>query len=178
MIIDVARLNAEGETLAGADPAAILEWDPADELLQPSGDVSYRLRAERLLSELLVRGSVWASFTGVCTRCGGSMTLAVEDREFCVSVPVAEGIEFVDLTSDLREAILLTLPNHPICSANCRGVCPRCGKRLGKTQCKCSTKGAAEMAAPSAWEALNQLKFPTKKKKVRISDGRSKKKEI
>ena len=176
MIIDVARLHVDGEVLAGADPVAILDWDPADALFQPAGDVAYRLRAERLLGELLVRGTVSASFTSVCSRCGDPMTFPVEDKEFCVSVPIPAGIEFVDLTEELREAILIALPNYPVCSAECRGVCPRCGKRLGKSPCKCSPKGAMEMETPSAWEALNQLNLP--EKKARVSHGRPKKKEI
>jgi uncharacterized protein len=154
MRIDIARLDEDGEEFVGADPADILEWGPDDDLFRPIAPVSYELSAERLGDELLVRGHVSTRFGGVCTRCGGPLDIEVRDDAFCVSVPVPDDTQEVDLTPELRESILLALPSHPVCRAECGGLCPRCGRRLAEGACACPAPPA------HGWEALAGLKTP------------------
>jgi len=163
MKIDIARLSAEGETFEGCDPVAILEWDSAkDTIVRPAGDVAYRLFVQRLGDELLVRGTVSTRFTGMCARCGGGLDRVFGDPEICVSLPVPPGVEFVDLTSELREAILLSLPTHPVCRADCQMPKQR--------------EAEESVPTPSAWDALDRLNL--KPQKERRSHGRPKKKEV
>lgn len=49
-----------------------------------------------------------------------------------------EGI--IDLTDDVRQAIILTLPVKPLCQPRCRGLCPHCGQNLNEARCKCQDK--------------------------------------
>lgn len=44
----------------------------------------------------------------------------------------------LDLDSLLQEDILLELPTKFLCSANCKGLCPVCGKNLNEGPCGCS----------------------------------------
>ncbi|MCK5734687.1 MAG: DUF177 domain-containing protein [Candidatus Latescibacteria bacterium] len=44
---------------------------------------------------------------------------------------------FVDLSAEVREALLLTLPIKPLCSEDCLGLCPTCGKNLNEEKCSC-----------------------------------------
>lgn len=46
-------------------------------------------------------------------------------------------LKIVDLTPDLRECIILTLPNHPLCRTECLGLCSRCGADLNRGPCGC-----------------------------------------
>jgi uncharacterized protein len=58
----------------------------------------------------------------------------------------------VDLTPYLREDILLTLPQHPLCKPDCRGLSQlAAGGASGQT--------TQTNAGASAWAALNQLKL-------------------
>jgi len=43
----------------------------------------------------------------------------------------------IDLEDILREHFLLNLPAHPLCSENCRGICPGCGADLNHENCSC-----------------------------------------
>ena len=43
----------------------------------------------------------------------------------------------IDLAPPLREHILLGLPLHPLCRADCRGLCTQCGANLNDAQCDC-----------------------------------------
>ena len=46
----------------------------------------------------------------------------------------------LDLTELLRQNILLALPSAPLCSPNCKGLCPYCGKNLNEGECECREK--------------------------------------
>ena len=43
----------------------------------------------------------------------------------------------VDLSDEVREALLLALPIKPLCSEDCLGLCPSCGKNLNEGECTC-----------------------------------------
>lgn len=48
--------------------------------------------------------------------------------------------ERLDLDELLREDILLDLPSKFLCSEDCKGLCPRCGKDLNEGPCGCEPK--------------------------------------
>ena len=44
----------------------------------------------------------------------------------------------VDLTTDLRDALILGLPGKRLCDEACRGLCPHCGADLNDRDCGCA----------------------------------------
>jgi uncharacterized protein len=48
--------------------------------------------------------------------------------------------EEIDLGQLMREQFYLALPMKPLCSDDCRGLCPSCGANLNKTSCGCTTQ--------------------------------------
>jgi len=46
--------------------------------------------------------------------------------------------EEIDVTAEIREAVLLALPGKRLCSPECKGICPNCGTNLNKSECRCS----------------------------------------
>lgn len=42
----------------------------------------------------------------------------------------------IDLGPFLRDELILSVPMKPLCSENCKGLCPICGTNLNKTQCE------------------------------------------
>lgn len=44
----------------------------------------------------------------------------------------------VDISSSVRENIIMNLPIKPLCSKDCKGLCPVCGKNLNREKCNCS----------------------------------------
>lgn len=57
----------------------------------------------------------------------------------------------VDLTDDMREAIILAFPRYPVCRPECRGLCGRCGKNLNIEACTCTPLD------DNRWTALDKL---------------------
>lgn len=53
----------------------------------------------------------------------------------------------------LREQVLLSLPVRTLCKADCKGLCPRCGKNRNMEACTCE-----EGPADPRWEALAGLR--------------------
>ena len=43
----------------------------------------------------------------------------------------------IDLRDALQDQIVMSLPLQPLCSPDCRGLCPRCGANLNEGDCGC-----------------------------------------
>lgn len=80
-----------------------------------------------------------------------SAAASPEDRERDISEDeekwdgVTEDLVYVsdgkiDLTADIAEAISLEFPMQNLCSPECPGLCPVCGKKLGDGHDGCETK--------------------------------------
>jgi uncharacterized protein len=110
----------------------------------PAGDqVSLDLRLESVVEGVLVSGTASAPVTGQCARCldplvdslevGLTELFAYPDSTTDGSTDpdevsrVVDGL--VDLEPVVRDALLLALPQAPLCSENCPGLCPECGIR-------------------------------------------------
>ncbi len=52
----------------------------------------------------------------------------------------------------VREQVLLSLPSRTLCTADCKGLCPRCGQNLNQAKCSCD-----EASADPRWNALAGL---------------------
>ncbi|MDA0577799.1 MAG: DUF177 domain-containing protein [Verrucomicrobia bacterium] len=53
--------------------------------------------------------------------------------------PVGAGNrDCVDLTEDIREAIILAFSGYPVCNPDCKGLCASCGMNLNKAACRCT----------------------------------------
>ena len=61
--------------------------------------------------------------------------------------------DVVDISSIVREELLLALPEYSVCRPDCRGLCPRCGIDLNQSTCEC---GSAE--PDPRWEKLRKLR--------------------
>src|SRR5207302_6095680 len=61
--------------------------------------------------------------------------LSVSDAEAEIGYYRGDGLELEDV---LREQILLALPLRTLCSEQCKGLCPHCGKNLNVEQCSCA----------------------------------------
>lgn len=137
LLIDVARLDPEGETLEGE--VDIVDLD--EPFVKPFGGVRYRLTAQLFGTELLVRGHLEQDFDLVCSRCGETFDTTIKVDDFTASVEVSEKQDFADLTTDARESIILALPTYPLCDEDCPGIAQK-----------------VERPADDRWGALDGLK--------------------
>ncbi|MGH8014878.1 MAG: YceD family protein [Candidatus Zixiibacteriota bacterium] len=68
-----------------------------------------------------------------------------------------------DLSADLweivRQTVILAVSMKPLCSDNCRGLCPQCGINLNFKNCNCSTS-----SVDARLEPLKKLLEPNNRK--------------
>jgi len=136
MQIDVSRLPLEGETFRGEEKASVLEMDGEGDP-RPTGPVRYEVTAYETSGELVVKGRLGVEVSFRCRKCGKSFTSEVEEPRFERVLEVPDTNTSVDLTPEMREAMILAFPNYPECRSGCLGLCPQCGKDLNTGQCGC-----------------------------------------
>ncbi len=115
------------------------------------GDVAVKLRLFRQLDKVFVKAESVTSIELECARCLKPVDVilkgAFENQYRPLPKTVKETLddigigyyseEYIDLSDDLRESLLLELPIKVLCSESCEGLCPRCGKNLNKGKCDC-----------------------------------------
>jgi uncharacterized protein len=108
----------------------------------PKGaDLVLDLRQESVTEGVLVSGTASAAVVGECGRClrpiRDSLTVTIQELyayEHSATDETAEEDEvgrlrgdLLDLEPALRDAVVLALPNNPLCREDCPGLCPDCG---------------------------------------------------
>lgn len=59
----------------------------------------------------------------------------------------------INLAPAVRDVVLLSIPIKPLCSPECRGLCPVCGQNLNEKTCSCTVD-----STDPRWDALMKLK--------------------
>ena len=160
LLVNMRRLHAEGEWFEGELHASALDVEE-DDFLRLAGPMRYRVHVMAAGEEVLARGEVSQRLRCVCGRCATDFELDVREPGFFASYPRGEVDEFLDLTPELREGILLALPSYPVCREDCLGLCVRCGANLNTHPCSCPP-GARE----GQWAALDRLGLAPESKSI------------
>ena len=142
LIIDASRVDPEGEEIEGEVDCVGLD----EEFVKSFGGVRYRLHVQVFGTELLVRGHLEQDFDLVCSRCGKDFDDTIKVDDFTISYEINEKSPEVDLTAEVRESIILTLPTYPVCAEACPGV-----------------EQKVEIPQDDRWGALDGLKVEQKK---------------
>jgi uncharacterized protein len=91
-----------------------------------------------------VKGEVSVLIQAQCSRCLENVNYPLEldfEEEFSKleiedSYPILEGDD-IDLKDMVIDNIILSMPLRLLCSDECKGLCPNCGKDLNKGSCGC-----------------------------------------
>ena len=150
MIIEIPKVSPEGSRYVGASPVEILELDPKSGIEPES--IRYDVEARIVSRDLMVNGQITMPVRLQCSRCAVFFSTLIRISSFLRICPLREGQTEVDLTDDIREDILLDLPNHPRCQEECAGLCPQCGANWNETSCSCSPEDGG-----GPWDSLDRL---------------------
>ena len=160
---DLLDLAPEGKTLSGDLDCAEFDLDdlPRRTFTSP---IHYQLRLTPINGghDLLVQGNLSSQLTVVCDRCDEPFAWELFTDEVCHEYENAFGTT-IDLTDDLREDILMTIPQQFLCNEECQGLCPTCGKNLNQGPCDCDDTVEASGEVPNEtnpWSQLDQLPLP------------------
>ncbi len=151
MKINIHHVPEEGRHIDGEDPACILDIEDHEWSFPEA--IRYSLDATLLSDALLVTGRVWTCATVRCSRCLREFSQRLEVRQFLAHRPLTND-DIVDLTPEIRESILLEIPQKPLCAEDCKGLCPVCGVDRNKQSCNC-----AQSTVDLRWAGLDKLKL-------------------
>ena len=77
--------------------------------------------------------------------------VGIDEGETEVGFYEGGGMELEDI---LREQVLLALPMQRVCSEDCKGICPLCGRNRNEVGCDCKVDERG-----NRWEALRGLEI-------------------
>lgn len=120
--------------------------------------VAYDLNVRKFDNLVTVQGPVECTMSITCSRCLDDFTLdlkafldikltprtksqrisEVELKRDEMDVCYYEGDE-IDLDPFIYEEVLLNVPIRPVCTEDCKGLCPICGKNKNVEDCRCDT---------------------------------------
>jgi len=121
-----------------------------------SGEISVKARVHGDRTCFSVNFALEAEATVKCARCLADTPLEIL-RDFMYfynplshadpvdggncddDIVFLENIEGrVDVSDQVWESLILSLPEKVLCSPDCRGICPICGRNMNKGECTCS----------------------------------------
>jgi len=141
----------------------------SDILLEDNLDspVTVDVRLEKSVRQILIRAKISTSGEFPCDRClvrfrqglsGGYAMVYTFDEVDAGAYPPEEvrvvhpDVSMIDLTDDVREIIMLSVPLKLICRDDCRGLCSGCGADINTTTCNCRQE-----TTNLPWQGLEKL---------------------
>ncbi|HZT68072.1 MAG TPA: DUF177 domain-containing protein [Acidimicrobiales bacterium] len=128
--------------------------------VRPGSEIDVNVLLEPVTHGVMVSGRVDAQWEGECRRCLGQATGALHAEVRELYEEHSSGDETYPLAGDeldleplARDAVLLELPQAPLCREECRGLCPTCGADLNEVRCECPPAGG-----DPRWAALDSLR--------------------
>lgn len=117
------------------------------------------MHVEKRGQEVFIKGIVNGEVELQCSRCLKDYNMPIKTLFEITYHPVEElnkeellelkrdemDVDFyreglIDTEDIVRDQILLNVPMKPLCSENCRGLCPLCGNDLNEVDCGCEKK--------------------------------------
>lgn len=152
--LDITDIPAQGREFSFADPAI---WEgPCCEFGLPyRADPDDPPRADVTVmphkSGVFVRGRLAGKVIAPCDRCAEDTTVVLDspfevdeelprpDEQSLEATLVRRRGKVIELDAGglLWEQFLLAMPVKPLCSEDCPGLCPGCGRPLGAGSCTC-----------------------------------------
>lgn len=156
--LELLRRPGSDKDVSCSVEADVVDLD--DSRLVPHSSIEVALVCSSLSDGVVVEGRIAATFQGECRRClrevSGAVDVPVRELyQETLTDPDAFPIsnDQIDLRPLVRETVLLELPDAPLCSADCRGLCPVCGVDRNRTECACRPT-----ARDPRWSALDALR--------------------
>lgn len=158
MLLDLNKLRGSRERVERTFAPTV--FDPQDEEYRVSVPVTFSMDVQKAGRDTFrVTGHATTRLEMACSRCLEPFEIPVDLAFDLQYVPQAEntgateqeiGEEdlatayyregLLDVGDLLREQFQLELPMKPLCTDDCRGLCPVCGANLNRAPCQCAPK--------------------------------------
>jgi uncharacterized protein len=135
MKIDINKIPAEGLVLEENIPVSELELDT--DVVKFNGSINAKAQVTRITNAITVDLELSGVMVMFCSRCLEEFSLDL-DKKLQFNYSADDRQSMLDINPDIREEIILDCPVKPLCSSNCKGLCPKCGVNLNEGGCSCA----------------------------------------
>jgi uncharacterized protein len=155
MIFKIDEIYGEGLDFDVIESKQLFGIDSPDCSL--TEDVKVRGKLEITGQEVLCQGLLESSLSVTCSRCLANFSFPVKNKLRVHFIPRSEDVKLgseveltdldveqefyeegqINLSSSVRDLILLSLPHIRLCKKDCAGLCPQCGTNLNENDCSC-----------------------------------------
>ena len=138
---DGAKLGIENEYNVGSFEFAGNEYS----FVKPANVTG---EVKNIGSALKIVLCVEGEYTTYCDRCGCEISASIkgEAEESITGENVEIDSEMftivghtLDISGAVESLVYSSLPMRSLCSDDCKGLCPKCGTNLNKSECNCDT---------------------------------------
>ncbi|MHB8895953.1 MAG: YceD family protein [Candidatus Geothermincolia bacterium] len=166
LYVDVsAALPSVGDRKKVEGGAEVVVREGYEMRFDPGGSVQWTLELRRIAGAVEIAGVVSGTVTLLCFRCleEFAFPLAIDMREHALWLSGGPGEEseetatdyvvmdgMLDLEPVLRDAIALAFPVRRVCTAECKGLCVKCGANRNLEECGCDTRPVDVRLSPLA----------------------------
>ncbi len=183
MLINLSEIPSEGRSYQCTEKTAELNTALEDLVHQSPYAVDFHLQPMGNIFE--VTGKIHSAIGVECTRCLRTFPLKLDQAihellipgkelprtgreskvnhssELEMTGPSSSIVSFPNFDAGIliRDIVALALPDHPICTENCKGLCQYCGKNLNEGTCACAAAHNGNEEKLSPFSKLLEMKF-------------------
>jgi uncharacterized protein len=166
MKLELRQIVGEGTDFHFAETAE--EMEISSERVNFPDPIEVDLSATLSGDEIICQGEVYTTVEIECSRCLEIYDLPIKaDLQFVAQIldspidmpgddedfeVISKTQNILDISQRVRDAIVLAIPLKPLCSEDCKGLCPICGANLNDSECDCKPDRTDER-----WDALKDL---------------------
>lgn len=152
MKINIAQIPKDGLSLNLSETRDATSLDLNTPEINFISPIEISARVAKVSNMVLVNVKVTGLIESVCSRCLEEFKMdflkefkfdysinSVRDtklpQENKISNGVKENEQFLDITDDIRQELILNYPMKLLCKEDCKGLCPVCSQNLNKGDC-------------------------------------------
>ena len=131
------------------------------------GKYSANVVLNKFDDQIILEASTTVGANFNCDRCGTEfkqtviskykmiyLLRSIEDAEEEINITyLSPDTHIIDLSKDVRDYMILSIPMKRICKEDCKGLCVKCGSNLNEKQCEC-----VDAEIDDRWKVLTELK--------------------
>ncbi|MCC3144799.1 DUF177 domain-containing protein [Halanaerobium sp. Z-7514] len=109
-----------------------------DQEVEIKDDIKLEIEIYHTSDSFLVEGEMEVNLILSCSRCleNYRSSALIEISEEVLKKDM-EDLEKLFIDEIIVDNIILSLPIKPLCSEDCKGLCPQCGQDLNEAECDC-----------------------------------------
>ncbi len=156
--IHLSRLEDGLEHVKGDLPPEALDLMVEDELIHARQPLHFDLTAQLMETGILASGTMAITLDCTCARCLRDFQLPLHFPDWSVLLPLhgEDKVEIhgdcIDLIPFIREDVLLSFPQHPLCSPDCT-----VDRQPDRSRASLKKESPEDLIVPSPWSELDKL---------------------